>query len=350
MSENNPADPTPPEGAGRDIYVGNYEGDRAGEAAARVRRRGLQPSLGRVEGYEPRVQGLVVFQTPRPGNRAAPGSTVCLFIAAPPPPIPAAGERVADTGPTPSPPPGRHAEETDVGDIEEWWMQDGSYQDATIEIHKLTPRPVRANVAPDRSSAKNKAERDGVKASIAPGTTGVWRGSPGTRHSLREKIAEQLDTGVLLVWRKALLAWWCQHHPRRPIWLGSSKGLTAGALVGLAAFTTLLAVSHHAPSAPHPVVRAQTPGRSPAPLHTTAHPRSVTVAKGCRHTRRPGRHLPSRAIPVVRVVRYAPALPVRVSAPAVPVREPPRTAVPRREARAGAAEREFGFESPRGSQ
>ena len=67
---------------GRQI-VGDYTGQRAGDAAQAVRRAGLRPGLERSFGCDPSLLGLVVSQEPEAGSALARNGMVTLHVAAP---------------------------------------------------------------------------------------------------------------------------------------------------------------------------------------------------------------------------------------------------------------------------
>lgn len=82
--------------------VGEYTGQRAGDAAQAVRRAGLRPGLERSFGCDPSLLGLVVSQEPVAGSALARNGMVTLHVAAP-----GTGSAAADTAaaPQPAPPP-----------------------------------------------------------------------------------------------------------------------------------------------------------------------------------------------------------------------------------------------------
>ncbi|HEV3072141.1 MAG TPA: PASTA domain-containing protein [Solirubrobacteraceae bacterium] len=84
---------------GRQI-VGEYIGQRAGDAAQAVRRAGLRPGLERSFGCDPSLLGLVVSQEPQAGSALARNGMVTLYVAAP-----GTGSTAADTAPAPPPEP-----------------------------------------------------------------------------------------------------------------------------------------------------------------------------------------------------------------------------------------------------
>ena len=80
--------------------VGEYTGQRAGDAAQAVRRAGLRPGLERSFGCDPELLGLVVSQEPAAGSALARNGMVTLHVAAP-----GTGSATADTTPAPQPAP-----------------------------------------------------------------------------------------------------------------------------------------------------------------------------------------------------------------------------------------------------
>jgi hypothetical protein len=67
--------------SGRQL-VGNYVGQRAGEAAQAVRCAGLKPGLDRLFDCEPELVGLVVSQDPAPESEAARNALITLYVGA----------------------------------------------------------------------------------------------------------------------------------------------------------------------------------------------------------------------------------------------------------------------------
>lgn len=78
--------------------VGEYTGQRAGDAAQAVRRAGLRPGLERSFGCDPSLLGLVVSQEPAAGSALARNGMVTLHVAAP-----GTGSAAADTTPVSEP-------------------------------------------------------------------------------------------------------------------------------------------------------------------------------------------------------------------------------------------------------
>lgn len=80
--------------------VGEYIGQRAGDAAQAVRRAGLCPGLERTFGCDPSLLGLVVSQEPAAGSALSRNGMVTLHVAAPGTP-----SKTANTTPEPGPAP-----------------------------------------------------------------------------------------------------------------------------------------------------------------------------------------------------------------------------------------------------
>jgi len=85
---------------GRQV-VGDYTGQRAGDAAQAVRRAGLRPGLERSFGCDPSLLGLIVSQEPAAGSALARNGMVTLHVAAPG--NPGATDEGTPVEPTPGP-------------------------------------------------------------------------------------------------------------------------------------------------------------------------------------------------------------------------------------------------------
>ena len=339
MSETDPATPEPFDATadlrGRGVRVEGYEGLRAGEAVAAVRRLGLRPSLERVEGYEPGIQGFVVSQEPADGSEVQPGGAVCLFIAAP-------SRTIADTSPPPDVDGGEPEPEVD---IESLHVGEPLYADETVELYEIAA-PADWSSEPGGAFEESEPLLDDGQPLASDGAQpsgGVWRGPPSSspRNHLRSPRAG------LIARRRA--RW--RSLPRAVRWvalaLSACVVLAVLVSVGHQSHSTSRRPSalHRSPSAQAGVVPPVVPPVVPRVRRAVAASRAGRRREAQRRRRTGARRVRSMS----RRVRGVPAAPVHTTGPlhttapvATPVRASSAPAQPPVESAEEHVIREFG--------
>lgn len=188
------------------VRVERFEGLRAGEAIAAVRRSGLRPAPERVEGYEPDLHGFVVDQEPAEGGELQAGDQVVLFIAAP------SRARSDDDAVEPERDEAEQIAATEVlsipqvdeeADVEALHAGEPAYADETVEVHELArpaDQPSESGESFDDPELDRPWRRNQRGALIA-GARWWWRKLPtGTR-----RVAMGLSGCLLVVVVVALL-------------------------------------------------------------------------------------------------------------------------------------------------
>jgi hypothetical protein len=262
VSESDPTIPEPHDGPsdahGRGVRVEGYEGLRAGEAVVAVRRLGLRPSLERVEGYGPEIQGFVVSQDPVEGTLAQPDSPVCLFVAAPSRTVAAGDSPPEVEEPETGEPDEPESRETETGepdfDVESFHVGEPLYADETVELYEVaapTDRP------PEPHFASEKSDRPGDdRESLATDDERppeVWRGPPSSprRTQLRSRGARRPARAHAGPWG-----------------LGGAVHWGALVLSVLVAVVLLMVLATHG----RPVSRERSPSHAPSPVAAGASP------------------------------------------------------------------------------
>ena len=301
----------PSDAPGRGVRIEGYEGLRAGEAVVAVRRLGLRPSLERVEGYGPEIQGFVVSQDPAEGTLAQPDSAVCLFVAAP-------SRTVA---PGDSPP---EVEEPETGepdfDVESFHVSEPFYADETVELYGVASpagRPREPDFAfEERDLPADDLEcSDDDRRSLAADDERppeVWRGPPSSprRTPLRPRGARRSARARVGPWALGGPVHWC-----------------ALVLSVLAAVVLLVALATHG----RPASSERSPSYAPSPAaagasraagsraqSSVAMCRSACNHAGWAHRVLAVRRSVSRRVRGVRTTGTHPVAPAHDSSPVAP--------------------------------
>lgn len=165
------------------VRVERFEGLRAGEAIAAVRRLGLRPAPERVEGYEPDLHGFVVDQEPAEGGELQAGDQVVLFIAAP------SRARVDDDVSQPEGDEAEQAAATDVLSlpqvddgvgVEALHVGEPGYADESVEVHELplpSDRPPEID-EPFSDPELDRPWRGNQRGSLIASARSWWRRLP----------------------------------------------------------------------------------------------------------------------------------------------------------------------------